>query len=318
MSPQLNLFAVGTRSGTVRLVRSSGDEVDSLRVERTAPPPAEVSASVRAPVTALSWRPECNDGATSNMLLACDSQGSLSLVHATTGTVVRSASEGDNQILAAQYLRDGRRFLTAGTDETVRVYDDGSGRLEQELKYVGEGTVGHASRITCLHELESGVVVSGSWDSSLHFWDVRANGRPVSSIHGCFIGGGDAIDSYGTIIATATMSSRRCLQLWDVRSPGQLLTTYPTSSTGVTLYATRFMDNQRLVCAGSGTGQEAERGQGAGSLQVVDLASGRNLTEYSCAHKSPIFSLSVRAHADTQTQYVGVVSSRSAEYLSVI
>ena len=347
LSPQLNLFAVGCRDGSIRLIRNSGDELDSLYVNsapevtataattrraagRDDAPPASTASPFRGPVTALSWKPECHNGTTSNILLGCDSQGTLSLIHATTGTVIRSASETDNQILAAAYLMDGRRFLTAGTDETIRVYDDGTGRLEQTLRYVGEGTVGHASRVTCLHEMEeSKLIVSGSWDSSLHFWDLREGaGRPVNSMHGIFIGGGDAIDSYGSTIATATMASKHCLQLWDVRSPGQLLTTYPTASSGTTLYCTRFLDNQRLVCAGSGTdgshhgdaitGAETKGHQGSGSLQVLDIASGRNLTEYTCSSKSPIFSVSIRVDPKDQTQVIGIASSRSAECLSVI
>jgi WD40 repeat protein len=61
----------------------------------------------------------------------------------------------------------GRRIVSASTDETLRVWDAGSGVCERVLE-------GHAGRVTSVCALPDGRIVSASMDTTLRVWDTSS------------------------------------------------------------------------------------------------------------------------------------------------
>ena len=52
-----------------------------------------------------------------------DADGSIRHWHYTTGQLLSTINEPDNQINGVSYSRDGSQFVTCGSDMHVRVYD---------------------------------------------------------------------------------------------------------------------------------------------------------------------------------------------------
>ena len=326
LNPQLKTLAVGCRNGDLNIIQtSSGNLLDKIHISPTASKAAmgNDSQRERAPITAIRWR-KGESESTSNVLIAADASGRHSIIHSTTKTLMRQQLESSNQILAVEYMQNLPYYVTAGTDSVIRIYDENTGQLVRYMKYIGKGTTGHVSRITCLHEMQNErLLLSGSWDSSIHCWDLRMGtdsgnkdetyiSKPARSLHGTYLCGNDSIDDFDSIIATASTRSKRCLQLWDIGS-GQLVTTYDHSASGSNLYCARFLDNQRLMCGGSGDGV----GVGDGSVKVLDIASGRKLADYKCVRNAAVFGLSFVKGIEDKETAIGIVSAESAEFVFV-
>lgn len=75
------------------------------------------------PTLQLAWRPHCA-GITKNVLISVSNRGYLCHWHTTSGKMLHCLQEPDNYIMSADYNASGTRFVTAGTDKYVRVYDE--------------------------------------------------------------------------------------------------------------------------------------------------------------------------------------------------
>ena len=87
------------------------------------------------PTTCMRWRPTTSRHKTKNILIVAsrrylylfyslDSDGTLNHWHVTSEKRVHTIKEQDNQIYAVDYREDAERFVTAGKDARVRVYDE--------------------------------------------------------------------------------------------------------------------------------------------------------------------------------------------------
>lgn len=84
---------------------------------------------LRLPVTTLAFRPAYNDDADRNVLTAGYASGHIIQWHITSGKILASIHEKDNQINCLAYFADGSRFATVGSDSFVRVYDEVTKKL---------------------------------------------------------------------------------------------------------------------------------------------------------------------------------------------
>ena len=114
--------------------------------------------------------------------------------------------------MCADFTRDGKFLLTAGTDKKIYCYDETS---EKNLICAMAGddlkVPGHQNRIFCVksHPQDSNVFVSGGWDNSIKIYDLRKR-TPVCSIGGPLISG-DSIDIYDDMILTASARNNKCI-----------------------------------------------------------------------------------------------------------
>jgi WD40 repeat protein len=116
----------------------------------------------------------------------------------TSGKCLHSIEDEGNQVYAMDYNAEGAKFVTAGKDTCLRVYDEATKSLLLTMKggmgYSIKSTPGHSNRIfTCkFHPNDENIVLSGGWDNTVQLWDLRI-GYAVRSIYGPHICG-DSLD----------------------------------------------------------------------------------------------------------------------------
>ncbi|CCH44723.1 Vegetative incompatibility protein [Wickerhamomyces ciferrii] len=96
----------------------------------------------------------------------------------TGQTEGRALYEHDAPVLTTRWTLDGTKVISGGADKQVKLYDIQSGQQQQ----IGQ----HDAAVKAVRFVECGptntqVVVSGSWDKTLRYWDLRQP-QPVSTI----------------------------------------------------------------------------------------------------------------------------------------
>jgi len=162
-------------------------------------------------------------------LLSVSSSGQICHWHLSRGSLLHSFVEkarapGDgsvsqpNEIYTCAYDSDCSLFLTAGKDNAVRIYDEGTNTLIYTLVDGNKDTTGgHSNRIFSARFCQdnSNIVASGGWDQSVQIWDLRA-GYSVFSFHDVNVCG-DSIDVYGHTMVVGSWKAERQIQIYDLR-----------------------------------------------------------------------------------------------------
>ncbi|KAH3677180.1 hypothetical protein WICMUC_001761 [Wickerhamomyces mucosus] len=96
----------------------------------------------------------------------------------TGATEGRALYEHDAPVLTTRWTNDGTKVISGGCDNQVKLYDIQSGQAQQ----IGA----HDAPVRAVRFVECGptntpVVVSGSWDKTLRYWDTRQP-QPISTI----------------------------------------------------------------------------------------------------------------------------------------
>ena len=82
------------------------------------------------------------------------------------------------------------------------------------------GDSGHSNRVYCakFYKDDDTKLVSGGWDNKIVFWDLKAGGKPVHTIHNRLICG-DAIDilKEGLMISVAWQDKDQ-IQMYDINT----------------------------------------------------------------------------------------------------
>jgi COMPASS component SWD3 len=76
------------------------------------------------PTTQIKWRPATGQGAVKNVIISVNANGSLQHWHTTSGKLLHTIFDELNQLLTADFNVTGTRFVTAGSDCMLRVYDE--------------------------------------------------------------------------------------------------------------------------------------------------------------------------------------------------
>lgn len=98
-----------------------------------------------------------------------------------------------NKYHAIDYALDCRRFVVAGTQPYIEIYDE---TRMKKIQQIGDRIdPAHTNKIfTCKFNPNApNMLVSGGWDREVRFWDVRAN-RLANSIGNKTSISGDSID----------------------------------------------------------------------------------------------------------------------------
>ena len=80
--------------------------------------------------------------------------------------MLHSHTEADNQLFCADYRADAEQFAAAGKDHVIRLYDEATKTLIQEMSGgIGAVRPGHSNRVFSLKYFpaDQNVLLSGGW-----------------------------------------------------------------------------------------------------------------------------------------------------------
>lgn len=104
-----------------------------------------------------------------SVLLVANTNGRIYQYTGKTGKEIWNSEEADNYILSVDYKADGLMFATGGKDNVVRLYDEKTKKIVNELKSVEWNKVGHNNRIFCVKfaKNDPNMLFSGGWDQNV-------------------------------------------------------------------------------------------------------------------------------------------------------
>jgi len=236
------------------------------------------------PVKQVCWRPE-SDGAslrTRGILVGASTDGKLRQWHTTSARLLHEFGNPEEigQLFCVDYSPDGSCLVAGGLQE-LWVFDEETKQMRSKLTG-GDSTTtaGHCSRVQAVRFPrtlgEPNVVLSGGWDNTVQFWDLRA-GHAVRLIHGPHLCG-DALDTHpgGKLLLTGSWREEDPLELWDVGS-GRRVQTVPWRPAGSAqdprclLFSARFSREAGALTIAAGG---AFAGPGGGEAKVLVLGAG--------------------------------------------
>lgn len=248
-SPDDRQLAVGAFDGSVHIYDlnsclSTGDFVMTRD--------AKADQKIKLPCTSLRFHP------TSPTLLVCGSDGTLEKrdVRAVEAPVWHHKETG-NEVYCCDYRRDGSLFATAGSDGTVRVYDDSTNQLLTEYSTHAEHTVNaQAVRLysVCFSPDDPNIILSCGWSNTINYADLREKGvNKKKEIFGPYLIG-DALDIRGATVLAGCNKLDQRLMLFDIQTqhPTELL--WPTHNEFSPLCAkfSRDVAGDFIACGGGG------------------------------------------------------------------
>ena len=133
----------------------------------------------------------------------------------TRGLVQSYSGVHGYEVLSISVSNDNARFISGGGDKTVFLWDVATA---QTVRRFGGAPGSHAGKVECTSFGGDGdnVVISGSYDSSVRFWDTKSqNNRPIMVLD-------DAKDSVSSLavaehqIFTGSIDGR--LRKYDLRA----------------------------------------------------------------------------------------------------
>jgi len=178
-------------------------------------------------------------------------------------------------VQAACLSPDRRYAVSAGDDETVRLWELASGKCLRTFR-------GHTADVVSLAISPDGRnVLSGSWDQEIHLWEV-ATGRCLRKLVGhSNIVRGLTLSSDGRYLLSCTRSPENSVKLWDVATGTCLRTLHGHTDC---VYAVAWCADERHAVSGS-------KDQ---TLRLWDVATGECLSAWP-AHNGCVSSVGVSA-----------------------
>ena len=255
-------LATGSSDGVVRVYNVKGQQQYELKTSQKVP----------LPCTAIKFRPAIANAKTKNVVLVANADGSIDHWHMTSGKLLYKTKEENNQVYSIDYSPDGMNFCSAGRDTKVRVYEEATKACLLTLgasEY--KSTPGHSNRVFAVKYKpdDPNVILSGGWDNTVQFWDIRAE-CSVRSIYGPHICG-DALDIKDGKILTGSWRPEKALQLWDFGTGRLIRDIEWTSGMGsvsigenAMLYTAQFSPDGTMIAAG---------GTGTRDVRIFDVAS---------------------------------------------
>mmetsp|Transcript_14159 Transcript_14159/g.23555 ORF Transcript_14159/g.23555 Transcript_14159/m.23555 type:complete len:359 (-) Transcript_14159:350-1426(-) len=282
-SPDGKFVAAGCGDGAIRIFNAAtGGMAYNL----------QGGSNVALPTTSIRFRPPHDEAKTKNILLAANATGAIQHWHMTSGKCIHSMEEPDqNQVYAMDYNWEGTKFVTAGKDKCVRLYDEATKTcvttLEGGVGFHYTSAPGHSNRIFSVKIVpqDENLILSGGWDNTLQIWDVRKGGavRSIFGPHLC----GDALDLHANTIVTGSWRPKNQLELWDFAS-GEKITDVPwhyqPHQPPCMLYAAQFSKDPhaRFIMAGGSGANEAKVFDRQCDNAVVGTVTGLSRGVFTC------------------------------------
>ena len=210
------------------------------------------------PITSVRFRPNFsgqNPRASTN-LVSLTSDGIIQHWHINSNKLLTEETyhrDKGNNLNCADFTKDGRKLVVAGSDRFIYVYDEVNKRMEFKMQNRDLKTPGHQNRIFSVRcdPQDENVLMTAGWDRSVKIYDIRAKG-PVASIGGPQISG-DSLDVYDDMIVTGSTRNKEIMQVYS-KSHQKLVHTFQYAAhsdheTGFVL-STRFSSDGNFIIAG--------------------------------------------------------------------
>jgi len=161
-------------------------------------------------------------------------------------------------VLCSSFTRDGSGIFFGGTDGKVKLWELGSNQVQQVAQHE------HGVK-ECAFVGELGVLLTGSWDKKLCFWDCRSQNPVHTQMLQDRI---NAMDVKGQLLVVAT--SQRHIQIFDLRNPAT-----PKS----TIESPLKWQTRSLACFNDEKGYFVGSIEGRCAVQNIDtMQSSKNFT----------------------------------------
>ena len=164
------------------------------------------------PITCLRWKPH-----NKTILLCVTADGLIYEIHSSSGKILQKLEEKNNPLMCVDYSIDGSLFATGGNDKVVKLYDDSTKTLISKLESKKSNMPEHSNRIFSVkfNPNNENMLISGGWDNTLLFYDIRA--KEVQNFsYGAHICG-DGMDIKDNYLLTVSWEKKDQIQLWDLR-----------------------------------------------------------------------------------------------------
>lgn len=216
----------------------------------------EDTLACHLPVTQIRFRSSNPEEQSDYMhiIIASYASGDVKVWHYTSATCLHTISE-ERQTMTVTLNPDKTKFLTAGSDALINVYD-----LESKTKIntcsasdSRDLMDGHRFRIfaTQYHPYSQNVFLSGGWDDTVQYWDDRKRHaiRKLCGPHIC----GEAldIDPIQNQILTGSWRRGEVLQIWDFSTGTKIRDIPQNPLEPCLLYCAQWMGMDRIVSGGS-------------------------------------------------------------------
>jgi WD40 repeat protein len=161
-----SLTAISFSNGSLQIISSMlGDRLYQVSDD-----------TMKFPITNLAWRPTTEQTQDAQKLLGTCTDGHIiRWTSAMSNAVEKIELNPVNQYHTIDYANDGYRFVVAGTEPNIEIWDEP--RMTR-VQTIGDNVdKAHTNKIftTKFHPAVSYMMWSGAWDRQVHFWDLRSN-----------------------------------------------------------------------------------------------------------------------------------------------
>ncbi|KRX01594.1 WD40-repeat-containing domain [Pseudocohnilembus persalinus] len=207
--PEDTMIAAGCADGTLKIFHlySGHTKLDI--------PIAGKNSKDTFPCTCVKWRPSQFSDDIKNVVITGSADGKIQHWHVTDGKELSSIQEENNQINSLDFNQDGKQFVSGGSDNIIRLYDETTQQCTAQFQSIGWQDSGHNNRVFCVKFLQDdqNIIMSGGWDSNVHFWDQRTK-KSIKSFFGPKVSG-ESLDYKNGQILAGSYEAKHQLAIYD-------------------------------------------------------------------------------------------------------
>ncbi|XP_026470961.1 transcription initiation factor TFIID subunit 5-like [Ctenocephalides felis] len=240
-----NFISAGFPDGMVRLFAKNTGQLAMVLYD-------EESLANAATVTCIKHRPVSKNYPSTNTLLCSYTNGCVKCWDFVSSRCIYTIRER-RQTLSLSYHLRLPKFVTCGDDAKIFLYDEETKMQERVFIASDDQNIcdGHTSRVfaACFNPRSQFEIVTGGWDNTVQFWDMRAPHatRHIAGVHIC--AEGIDISPNGRTLLTAAWQKANPFQVWDYNNLKLIQNVKPDPYNAM-LYCGRWLDNNYAVCGG--------------------------------------------------------------------